>query len=125
MTGLDRRTSQKLVRGNAQIDARFDLHGLTKENARISLLNFLVRCRQDGYQTVLVITGKGKTSIARHTLHSYDHFDMPEHEGILKRAFPIWLSEPEFYKHVTGYQPAHPKHGGGGAFYVRLRRPGR
>jgi DNA-nicking Smr family endonuclease len=23
---------------------------------------------------------------------------------------------------VSGFQPAHPKHGGGGAFYVKLRR---
>jgi DNA-nicking Smr family endonuclease len=23
---------------------------------------------------------------------------------------------------VAGFQPAHPKHGGGGAYYVRVRR---
>jgi DNA-nicking Smr family endonuclease len=98
---------------------------MTKDNARHALLNFLVGARTQQYRTVLVITGKGKSPIARHTLHSYDQFDMPEREGILRRAFPVWLSEPDFCEHVTGFQPAHPRHGGGGAFYVRLRRTGR
>jgi DNA-nicking Smr family endonuclease len=30
--------------------------------------------------------------------------------------------EPEFRSLVAGFQPAHPKHGGGGAYYVRVRR---
>jgi DNA-nicking Smr family endonuclease len=34
------------------------------------------------------------------------------------------MHEPEFRRHVSGFQPAHPKHGGGGAYYVRLRRSG-
>ena len=37
-------------------------------------------------------------------------------------CLPEWLHEPEFRAHVSGFQPAHPKHGGGGAFYVKLRR---
>ena len=33
-----------------------------------------------------------------------------------------WLHESEFRALVSGFQPAHPKHGGGGAFYVKIRR---
>ena len=35
---------------------------------------------------------------------------------------PDWLHEAQFRALVSGYQPSHPKHGGGGAFYVRIRR---
>ena len=30
--------------------------------------------------------------------------------------------EQQYRALVSGFQPAHPKHGGGGAFYVKLRR---
>jgi DNA-nicking Smr family endonuclease len=37
---------------------------------------------------------------------------------------PRWFAEEQFRQHVVGFQPSHPRHGGGGAFYVRLRRKG-
>ena len=43
-------------------------------------------------------------------------------QGRLRRLLADWLHEAQFRSLVSGYQPAHPKHGGGGAFYVRLRR---
>ena len=46
-----------------------------------------------------------------------------ERLGRLRRLVLEWLNEPEFRTHVSGFQPAHPRHGGGGALYVRLRRP--
>lgn len=122
LTGLDRRTSQKLTRGNAEIDGRLDLHGMTKQNARTALENFLVNARSAGARTVLVITGKGRSPYSSHTLHGYQQVDTPEREGVLRRALPQWLEETAFRVHVAGYQPAHPRHGGGGAFYIRLRK---
>lgn len=122
ITGLDRRTSQKLTRGNVALDTRIDLHGMGIETARLRLLQFLHSARNKGYRTILVITGKGDSPYARHTLHGSSHFDAPERQGRLRRYLAEWLHEPEFRALVSGYQPAHPKHGGGGAFYVRLRR---
>ena len=52
------------------------------------------------------------------------HFHTPEREGRLRREVPLWLHEESFRLHAVGFQPAHPKHGGGGAFYVRLRKSG-
>ncbi len=75
-----------------------------------------------GQRLVLVITGKGASPFARHTLHGAEHFHAPEREGRLRRLLTEWLHEAEFRAHVSGFQPAHPKHGGGGAFYVKLRR---
>lgn len=122
LSGFDRRTSQRLMRGQAEIEARLDLHGTGIEMARHRLFGFLNQSRSAGHRLVLVITGKGASPFARHTLHGAEHFHAPEREGRLRRSLTEWLHEPEFRSLVSGFQPAHPKHGGGGAFYVKLRR---
>ena len=122
ITGFDRRTEQRLMRGKVEIESRIDLHGMNLEEARLRLLDFIAHRRQQGLGLVLVITGKGASPFASHTLHGRDHFYAPEREGRLRRQLPEWLHEAQFRTHVTGFQPAHPKHGGGGAFYVKLRR---
>ena len=122
LTGLDRRTCQRLARGQADFEARLDLHGLSVENARLVLVRFLAESAAAGRRLVLVITGKGAAPFARHTLHGAHHFDTPERQGRLRRKLPQWLAEDDMRAYVAGYQPAHPRHGGGGAFYIRLRR---
>ena len=122
ISSFDRRTAQRLGRGNVEPEARIDLHGENLETARYALLNFVFRQRQTGNRLVLVITGKGASPFARHTLHGHSHFHTPEREGKLRREVPMWFHEAEFRQHIIGFQPAHPRHGGGGAFYVKLRR---
>jgi DNA-nicking Smr family endonuclease len=119
---MDRRTAQKLGRGQIEPESVLDLHGDGLEIARMKLLHYLASQRQHGAKLVLVITGKGASPFARHTLHGISHFHAPEREGRLRREVPFWLGEEVFRHHVVGYQPAHPRHGGGGAFYVRLRK---
>lgn len=122
ISSFDRRTAQRLGRGTVEPESRIDLHGENLETARFALLNFISRQRQFGNRLVLVITGKGSSPFARHTLHGHSHFHTPEREGKLRREVPIWFHDVEFRKHIIGFQPAHPRHGGGGAFYVKLRR---
>lgn len=122
ITGLDRRTTQKLTRGQVDIERRLDLHGTGIEVARINLLGFLRSAQLTGVRNVLVITGKGDSPFSRHTLHGADHFHSPERAGRLRRLVTEWFHEAEFRGLVAGFQPAHPKHGGGGAYYVRVRR---
>jgi DNA-nicking Smr family endonuclease len=124
LTGLDRRTAQRLLRGQVQYDSALDLHGLAASNARLRLSGFLSSARARGDRLVLVVTGKGASPFARHTLHGDSHYHTPERQGRLRRLVSEWLHEAEFREHVLGFQPAHPKHGGGGAYYVRLRRSG-
>ncbi len=119
---LERRTSQKLARGQIEIEATIDLHGHSQERAHGALLDFIARSRGRGLRCVLVITGKGASPYARHTLHGSTFYEVPERQGVLRSAVPRWLAEAEFRLHVSGFQPAHPKHGGGGAFYLWLRK---
>lgn len=122
ITGLDRRTTQRLTRGQVEIERRLDLHGTGIEMARVNLLAFLRTSQAMGARNVLVITGKGDSPFSRHTLHGAGHFHAPERAGRLRRLVTEWFHEPEFRSLVAGFQPAHPKHGGGGAYYVRVRR---
>lgn len=121
-TGLDRRTSQRLARGQIETEARLDLHGLRQDEAHSALLRFLTRTRTEGARCVLVITGKGESPFARHTLHSARYHEASDHSGVLRAALPQWLGEAQFRALVAGFQPAHPRHGGGGAFYIWLRK---
>jgi len=120
-TGLDRRQQQRLLRGKVEIDARLDLHGETMESARLKLLQFLLASAKQGNRTVLVITGKGSSQFTRHTLHGRRYHHSDSRNGRLRNALPDWLHEAEFRSLVSGFQPAHPKHGGGGAVYIKLR----
>lgn len=122
LAAFDRRTAQKLSRGQLEPDARIDLHGETLETARMKLYHFIQREHANGTRLMLVITGKGASPYAGHTLHGRELYHAPERDGRLRREVPIWLHDSLFRAHVVGYQPAHPRHGGGGALYVRLRR---
>lgn len=109
---LDRRQKKRLARGTAPIDARLDLHGCTQSEAHAALLQFLRRAQHDGARYVLVITGKGRLGGG----------DIFREVGVLRRQVPQWLRLPEFRPYVTGFEDAHPAHGGEGALYVHVRR---
>jgi DNA-nicking Smr family endonuclease len=108
---LGRRERAQLSRGRKVIDARLDLHGMTQTRAHRALFGFLQRAHDGGMTFVLVITGKGRTLGAQ------------SEPGVLRRQVPLWLSLPEFRSLVVGFEEAHIGHGGGGALYVRIRRP--
>jgi len=112
---FDRREVRRLGTGRISVDARIDLHGMRQREAHASLKAFLARAQQRGHQRVLVITGKGA---ARGSDGGYER-------GVLNREVPRWLSEPEFREYVVSFAPAHKRHGGEGALYVRMRREGR
>ena len=57
--GLDKRTAERLKRGQLRLDGRIDLHGMTQNEAHPALSDFLAASRDSGRRCVLVITGKG------------------------------------------------------------------
>jgi DNA-nicking Smr family endonuclease len=99
--GLDRRTAERLRRGELPIEARLDLHGMTQEEAHTALARFLGRAHAAGQRCLLVITGKG---------------------AVLREAVPRWLGEGETRDRILASSAAQPRHGGGGALYILLRR---
>lgn len=115
---VDRGNEKRVRKGRVEIDGRLDLHGLTQDIALRTLRNFLAMAYRDGYKTVLVITGKGLKARERES-EPWENHDEP---GVLKRKLPEWLGNPEFRQWVSGYAIAHLRHGGGGAFYVTMRR---
>lgn len=119
---LNRRQARRIVAGKTDIDGRLDLHGLYQAEAHARLRAFLRRAHASGLKTVLVITGKGRAEDRADALGSA----MGERQrGVLRRSVPLWLAEPDLSQIVLSYGAAGTRHGGAGAFYVRLRKRSR
>ncbi len=113
---MDARTYAKLRRGRLVPEARIDLHGMTVAEAHSTLIAFLLRAQGSGLRLVLVITGKGKTGS--------DLGNGSGRGGVLRQQVPHWLRLNPLGPRVLQVAEAHPSHGGSGAIYVYLRRPG-
>lgn len=116
--GLDKRSAERLRKGQMEIDGRLDLHGLTRAEAHRRLRSFITAAQIQGKRCVLVITGKG--SSAQKTEDA--PFMASEKTGILRDAVPKWLMAADLRHLVIDIRHAQPKHGGSGALYVLLRR---
>lgn len=114
--GLDRRTAQRLRKGERAPDARIDLHGMTADRAHRALDRFMDQAVAQGLRCVLVITGKGGRSAPE------DAFFMRPDQGVLRQAAPRWITSGRHRSRIVGIYQAHQRHGGGGAFYVYLKR---
>lgn len=114
-TQMDRRTEEKLRKGQITIEATLDLHGMVQQEAYPTLEKFMMTAVQRKLRCVLVITGKGKSRLAT------DNIIEPE-QGVLKKNVPHWLKGFSISSHILKVTPAHAKHGGSGALYVYLRK---
>jgi DNA-nicking Smr family endonuclease len=101
----NRAGEKRVRRGKLEIGASLDLHGHTQDSGRVALGRFLRAASKRGERTVIVITGAGRGG-----------------EGVLKRALPEWLAHGDLRALVSGFAQAHRSHGGGGAYYVFLKR---
>lgn len=106
-SSVDRRTDERLRRGQMKIDGTLDLHGLNQIQAYEALLAFVMKKHKQDARCLLVITGKG---------------GLAEKAGVLRQKLPLWLAAPPLADDVLRIYPARPRHGGTGAFYVLLRR---
>lgn len=112
---IHKKDIQKLKTRKTPIDARLDLHGMSRNGAYDSLKNFIINAYKRNLKCVLIITGKGNAKHGNVPLLEQTH-------GILKMSVPQWLAEPEFHPYILSYSWAKPKDGGEGALYVILRR---
>lgn len=105
--GVDKRTVQRLKRGQLAIEARLDLHGLTQAEAHARLDRFLAGVQDRGLRSVLVITGKGRAG---------------QEGGVLRRMVPRWLNTPPNRGRVLTMSQAQPRDGGAGALYLLIKK---
>lgn len=108
---FDRDVDRALARGRRTPEAKLDLHGMTLAAAERAVAHFLAESAEQGRRVVLIVTGKGLR------LEGGRMFG-----GRIRAEFPAWLERPDNRARVAGVRPAHPRHGGSGAFYVLLRR---
>jgi DNA-nicking Smr family endonuclease len=114
---LDRKTLQKFQSGKMSIDGTIDLHGLSQDQAYHQLKGFLTQSFVSRKRCVLVVTGKG----GRHKQE--DVFSsIPDGQGVLKTRLPEWVSQLPLSEIVLRHDIAQQKHGGGGAFYIYLKK---
>ena len=101
---LDGTWDRQISRGRLSPDRVIDLHGHTVVDAHATLSSAILA--NDGTRVILVVTGKGR----------------PDRPARIRAELMHWLERPDLRPHVASLRAAHPRHGGGGAFYIILRR---
>jgi DNA-nicking Smr family endonuclease len=102
--GLPRRVLTDLRRGRWVVQGELDLHGLTRDEARATLAQFIALALQQGRRCLRVIHGKGHGSPGR----------LP----VLKHLSRGWLAQRE---DILAFCQARPHDGGDGALLVLLQ----
>lgn len=99
---IPHKTLRHLKKGQYNIDAKLDLHGMTVRDAEAVLTLFLDECLAHGDRVVLIVHGKSR------------HQETP----IIKNRLNHWLRE---YNDVLAFCSASVHHGSRGAVYVLLK----
>ena len=104
--GVQRSVLRKLKSGKYSVQSEIDLHGLTVNEARLELSDFLKAAQERRHLCIRVIHGKGRKTADK--------------SPRLKPAVNQWLQRN---KMVLAFCSARVNDGGTGAVYVLLRRP--
>ncbi|OQA33480.1 MAG: putative DNA endonuclease SmrA [Betaproteobacteria bacterium ADurb.Bin341] len=103
-TGLASSVLRDLRRGRWVVQDEIDLHGQTREEARLLLAQFIADALQDGVRCVRIVHGKGLRS--------------PGRQAVLRQLVRGWLIQKD---EVLAYCQARPQDGGEGALIALLR----
>jgi DNA-nicking Smr family endonuclease len=103
-SGLQHKVMKKLRQGKNPIEHALDLHGLTVDQARIELLEFLGECEAADIRYAIIVHGKGFRS---------------KDKPVIKPMLNRWLRAADS---VLGFHSAQPKDGGNGALYILLKK---
>jgi DNA-nicking Smr family endonuclease len=94
-----------------------DLHGFSLENANLAIDEFIRICFNENIDRIIVITGKGLRS--KNESNPYVSKDL----SILKYSVPEFIeSNKNLTKMIKGISDAKIEDGGGGAFYIYLKK---
>ncbi len=103
-SGLQHKVLKQLRQGKNPIEHALDLHGLTVQQARNELLQFLGECEAAGVRHAIIVHGKGFRS---------------KNKPVIKPMVNRWLRAAD---NVLAFHSALPKDGGSGAVYVLLKK---
>ena len=95
----------------------FDFHGFSLDEANETIEKIIKESQTNGIRKLIIITGKG--------LHSENEKDPYKSKklGILKYSMPEYIrSNPELMKFINEIKDASIEDGGGGAFYIFLKK---
>jgi len=101
-TGVSNKILRNLRKGQYNVEAKLDLHGMATDEAFKEVSAFIHACQTDEVRVVLIVHGKGQRGAP-----------------ILKNRLNHWLREMPA---VLAFCSAAQKHGGSGAVYLMLRR---
>jgi DNA-nicking Smr family endonuclease len=104
-TGIQHYIINKLRRGQFNIQAELDLHGMTVRVAQQEVKNFLKKCQYRDIRCARIIHGKGYGSTTK--------------QPILKNKLNLWLPQCD---EILAFCSARPSDGGTGAVYVLIKR---
>ena len=100
-----------------EIIKTIDLHGFSLENANNVIEEFIIQCFKKNVNKIIVITGKGLRS--KSIRNPYISKDL----SILKYSVPDFIKlKPNLMKIIKKIEEAEIEDGGGGAFYIFLKK---
>ena len=96
---------------------KLDLHGFSLVEANKIVKKFIIESFENGYKKLLIITGKG----LRSKVHKNPY--LSEQMNVLKHSVPEFIKNDEdLFEKISRMSTADLKDGGGGAFYIFLRK---
>ncbi|MDE2405357.1 MAG: Smr/MutS family protein [Sphingomonadales bacterium] len=111
--GLDASWDRRLAKGVLEPDFTLDLHGASLDAAHGRLDHGLTLAIAQGARVVLLVTGRARP---------HDPADRGNRRGAIRAKFLDWLEAGPHASRIAAIRPAHPRHGGGGAVYIVLRK---
>jgi DNA-nicking Smr family endonuclease len=100
--GLQHKVLRKLRRGQYNVEATLDMHGMRVTEARENLSHFLMNCFENNIRHAMIIHGKGHSAA----------------KPVLKNKLNQWLRQ---IKYVLAFCSATLQDGRSGAVYVLLK----
>jgi len=96
---------------------KFDLHGLTIEDANQKVTEIIENCHEKGFSEILLITGQGHHSNLDENVYvSKDH-------STLKGTIPEFIKNTSsLYSKIIKIENALPREGGKGALIIKLKK---
>ena len=121
ISNKEKLSNKDLYLSNNKIEKKIiktiDLHGFSLENANNVIEEFIIQCFKKNVNKIIVITGKGLRS--KSIRNPYISKDL----SILKYSVPDFIkSKSNLMKIIKKIEEAKIEDGGGGAFYIYLKR---